>query len=79
VGRFSNAHAADWTSASVASRLSTEKREPPQRGALEPIRLDFLDRVAHRESVARVDTRQLARGSADDGHVARLQRVKGAD
>jgi hypothetical protein len=40
--------------------LDAETREPPQRGALEPIRLRATDRHAHRKGVDQVNVRQLA-------------------
>jgi hypothetical protein len=54
--------------------LDAEAREPPQRGALEPIRLGFVNDDADGEGVTQVDVRQFARGAANDRHVARLQR-----
>ncbi len=53
--------------------LDAEACEPPQRGALEPIRLGLANHDADREGVTQVDVRQLARGAADDRHVACLQ------
>ena len=50
--------------------LDTETREPPKRRALKPIRLGVANDDADREGVTQVDVRQLARGAANDGHVA---------
>ena len=56
-----------------SSALDAVAREPPQCGALEPIRLGTVDDDADRKRVAQVDLRQLARGAANDRHVACLQ------
>jgi hypothetical protein len=53
--------------------LDAETREPPERGAFEPIRLGFANDDADREGVTQVDVRQLTSGAANDGHVACLQ------
>ena len=41
--------------------LDAEARQPPQRGALEPIRLGLADGEADREDVNEVNVRQFAR------------------
>jgi len=52
--------------------LDAEAREPPQRGALEPIRLSFVNDDADGERVTQGHMRQLTCGAAD-GHVPCLQ------
>jgi hypothetical protein len=63
---LSNADAAAWIWASVrVASLEADAREPPQRGALEPLRLGVTDDNADREGVAEVDARKLGGGVAD--------------
>ena len=60
--------------------LDAEAREPPQRGALEPIRLGLVNDDADGERVTQVDVRQLARGAADNGAIcARRQAPAGSE
>ena len=40
--------------------LDAETRDPPQRGALEPVRLGFANDDADCEGITQVDVRQLA-------------------
>jgi hypothetical protein len=54
--------------------LETEAREPPQRGALKPLRFGLADRDADGEGVDELDARQLAGGIADEREIACLER-----
>jgi hypothetical protein len=53
--------------------LQAKARQPPQRSALEPLRLGMPNRDADRQGVTEVDARQLGGGVADQGEVACLQ------